>query len=83
MLMWTFFFIAIVRRLRKGPSFQSIDYMLMVWIFLSLVPLIVLSQVQNYGFRYVVPGVLIACVATVRWWYFQEKLTLEQKRFII
>ena len=65
MLMWAAFIGALVWRLVRGPRPGPMMELLLIWIVLFLGPVVAISSIANYGFRYVVPGVLPAVAGAV------------------
>lgn len=64
-LMWAGLGVALAWRLRRGPRPGPMLELLFVWLVTYLGPLVVMSSIDNYGFRYVVPGVLPAVAGAV------------------
>jgi Dolichyl-phosphate-mannose-protein mannosyltransferase len=65
MLMWSVLAVALAWRLRRGPRPGPMMELLLIWLAAYLGPLVAMSSIDNYGFRYVVPGVLPAVAGTV------------------
>jgi Dolichyl-phosphate-mannose-protein mannosyltransferase len=64
-LRWVGLGVALAWRLRRGPRQGPMVELLFVWLVTYLGPLVVMSSIDNYGFRYVVPGVLPAVAGAV------------------
>jgi hypothetical protein len=65
MLMWSVLGTALVWRLCRGPRLGPMMELLLIWLVVYLCPVVVVSSIDNYGFRYVVPGVLPAVAGAV------------------
>lgn len=60
MLLWLTFAGGLAWRLARSPRPGPMLELLLIWLVAYLGPLVVMSSIHNYGFRYVVPGVLPA-----------------------
>jgi hypothetical protein len=65
MVMWAALGVGLAWRLARGPRPSRMLELLLIWLAAYLVPLVVISSIHNYGFRYVVPGVLPAVAGAV------------------
>lgn len=65
MVMWAVFVAMLAWRLVRGPRPGPMVQILLLWLVLYLGPLVAISSISNYGFRYVVPGVLPAVAGAV------------------
>jgi hypothetical protein len=65
MVMWAAFVAALVWRLVRGPRPGPMLEVLLIWLVLYLGPLVAISSIWNYGYRYVVPAVLPAVAGAV------------------
>jgi Dolichyl-phosphate-mannose-protein mannosyltransferase len=65
MLLWVAFVAALAWRLVRGPRPGPMVQILLIWLAVFLGPLVAISSIANYGFRYVVPGVLPAVAGAV------------------
>jgi hypothetical protein len=65
MLMWSVLGAALAWRLRQGRRLGPMMELLLIWLGAYLGPVVAVSAIDNYGFRYVVPGVLPAVAGAV------------------
>ena len=65
MLMWSVLGTVLAWRLCRGPRLDPMMELLLIWLVVYLGPVVVVSSIDNYGFRYVVPGVLPAVAGAV------------------
>jgi hypothetical protein len=65
MLMWAAFVVALGWRFRQGARLGPMIEILLIWLVAFLGPVIAIAEIGNYGFRYVVPGVLPAVAGAV------------------
>jgi hypothetical protein len=65
MIMWAVFVGALAWRLARGVELGPMVELLLIWLVTFLGPVVATTQIANYGFRYVVPGVLPAVAGAV------------------
>lgn len=65
MLMWAVFIVSLTWRLTHGIRLVPMLEILLIWLITFLGPVLAIAQIENYGFRYVVPAVLPAVAGAV------------------
>jgi hypothetical protein len=65
MVMWAVFLGALTWRLARGLEVPPMVVLLLIWLVAFLGPVIAVTLITNYGFRYVVPAVLPAVAGAV------------------